>query len=78
MPSVEFLCPRLIGARFEDGEIPLEFLRDLAALRKLVLDVAKWRFLAANPERARIYGQSSVEAYGSPQRKRYGYYRSFR
>ena len=54
MPSVEFLCPRLIGARFENGEIPLEFLRDLAALRELVLDVAKWRFLAENPERARV------------------------
>ena len=54
MPSVEFLRPRLIGARFEDGEIPKEFLRDLASLQELVLDVAKWRFLAENPERARV------------------------
>lgn len=54
MPSVEFLRPRLIGARFEDGEIPKEFLRDLASLQELVLDVAKWRFLAENPARARV------------------------
>ena len=49
----EFLRPRLRGVRFEDGAIPLEVLGDLAALRKMILEVAKWRFLEANPDRRR-------------------------
>ena len=53
MASVEFLQPRLLGARFNDGAIPLEVLTDLAALREMVLDVAKWRFMEANPGRSR-------------------------
>lgn len=35
MSSVEFIRPRLIGPRFEDGEMPLEVLGDLAALGPL-------------------------------------------
>ena len=53
MPSVEFLRPRLHGPRFDDGEIPLDFFNDLAALREMVLEVAKWRFLQDNPGRQR-------------------------
>jgi hypothetical protein len=53
MPTVEFLRPRLHGARFENGEIPLEVLGDLAALREMVLEVAEWRFLQDNPGRQR-------------------------
>lgn len=53
MPSVEFWRPRLRGARFDDGEIPLQVLSDLTALREMVIDVAKWRYLSANPERRR-------------------------
>ena len=53
MPSDAFLKPRLRGARFEDASIPLQVLADLAALREMVIEVAKWRFLEANPDRRR-------------------------
>ncbi len=53
MPSVEFWRPRLRGARFEDGEIPLQVLSDLTALREMVIDVAKWRYLSEHPDRQR-------------------------
>ena len=53
MPSYDFLRPRLQGRRFDDGGIPLEFLSDLATLRELVMEVAKWRFLEGNPGRQR-------------------------
>ncbi len=53
MPSVAFWRPRLRGARFDGGEIPLQVLPDLAALREMVIDVAKWRYLQDNPERQR-------------------------
>ena len=49
----EFLRPRLHGARFEDGSVSLEILGELAALRELVLEVARWRFLEENPSRKR-------------------------
>ena len=54
MASVAFLRPRLCGARFEDGSIPLQVLADLAVLRELVIEVAKWRFMEANPDRQRL------------------------
>ena len=44
MTGKEFLRSRLSGARFEDGEIPLDVLSDLVALREMVLEVAKWEF----------------------------------
>ena len=53
MPGEAFLRPRLRGARFEDASIPLQVLADLAALREMVIEVAKWRFLEANPDRRR-------------------------
>ena len=49
----EFLKPRLIGARFEGGVIPLEMLNDLAALGEMVKEVAKWRYLETHRERSR-------------------------
>ena len=49
----EFLRPRLIGPRFEGGKIPLEMLEDLSVLRKMVIEVAKWRYLQTNPQRSR-------------------------
>ena len=49
----EFLRPELVGARFERGSIPLEMLNDLSALGEMVVEVAKWRYLQANPDRAR-------------------------
>ena len=54
MAGMEFLRPRLHGARFDGGEIPLEVLGDLVALLEMVLEVAKWRFLEENPERRRV------------------------
>jgi hypothetical protein len=49
----EFLRPRLVGARFEGGVIPLEVLADLAGLSELLIETAKWKFLEANPGRKR-------------------------
>ncbi len=48
-----YLRPRLVGPRFQDHAIPLEFLRDLAVLDEMVVEVAKWRFLEAHPDRKR-------------------------
>ena len=44
---------RLVGGRFESAAIPLEFLKDLAVIGDLVVDVAKWRFLKDHPDRQR-------------------------
>ena len=49
----EFLRPRLTGRRFDNGTIPLEMLGDLAVLRDLVVEVAKWKYLETNPHRSR-------------------------
>jgi len=43
----------MCGARFEDGGIPLQVLSDLSALREMVVEVAKGRYLAENPNRQR-------------------------
>ena len=53
MSSVEFLKPRLVGRRFDDASIPLEMLGEIAVLGELVIEVAKWRYLQANPDRQR-------------------------
>ena len=49
----EFLRPRLNGERFHRGTIPLEMLGDLSVLGEMIIEVAKWRFLEAHPERER-------------------------
>ena len=54
MPGEAFLKPRFRGARFDDASIPLQFLADLAALREMVIEVAKWKYLQANTERRRV------------------------
>ena len=54
MPAETFLKPRLRGARFEDAAIPLQVLADLVALREMVIEVARWRFLQASPGRTRV------------------------
>ena len=54
MNRVEFLRPRLCGARFEGGTIPLEVLKDLAMLEEMLIEVAKWRFLREHPKRQRL------------------------
>ncbi|MCK4343185.1 MAG: hypothetical protein KAY37_15840 [Phycisphaerae bacterium] len=53
MSTETFLQPRLIGERFEGHAIPLEFLKDLAVLEEMIVEVAKWRFLEEHPERKR-------------------------
>ena len=54
MRGKEVLRPRLHGRRFEGGVIPLAFLKDLAALQEMVMDLAKWSYLQDNPDRKRI------------------------
>ena len=49
----EFLRPHLNGERFTSGRIPLEMLSDLSVLGDMVVEVAKWRYLEANPDRER-------------------------
>jgi len=51
---IEFLSPRLIGQRFENHAIPLELLKDLAVIEELVIEIAKWLYLEAHPERRRV------------------------
>ena len=53
MTTIPFMRPRLTGPRFEDHGIPLEFLKDLAVLEEMVVEVAKWKFLQAHPDRQR-------------------------
>ena len=45
---------RLTGDRFVNGQMPLEFLRDLAALGEAMREAAKESYLTRNPERKRI------------------------
>ena len=49
-----FLKPRLNGERFKGGVIPLEILNDISALREMIIDVAKWRYMEDHPERERL------------------------
>ena len=49
----DFLRPRMVGSRFEDGKIPLEMLNDLSVLQEMIIEVAKWRYLVGNPHRSR-------------------------
>lgn len=46
----EFLRWRLLGTRFDDGEIPLTVLGELIALRKMVFKVSKRLLVDANPD----------------------------
>ena len=50
MATKDILRPRLRGGRFENGAIPTDFLDDLSGLGKLILEVAKWRYLQDNPK----------------------------
>jgi len=53
MTTQPFLRPRLTGARFEGGAVPLEFLKDLAVLEEMIVEVAKSEFLKDHPKRQR-------------------------
>lgn len=50
----DFLKPRLIGTRFDEHSVPLEFLKDFAALEEMIVEVAKWKFLQSHPDRSRV------------------------
>lgn len=49
----EFLKPRLEGERFNEHTIPLELLKDFAALEEMLIEVAKWKFRQAHPDSKR-------------------------
>ena len=51
--SGEFLRPGLHGERFRDRSVSLDVLGELASLREMVIEVARWRFLEAKPWRQR-------------------------
>ena len=48
-----FMSPKLEGQRFADHSVPLDMLKDFAALQEMLVEVAKWRFLEENPDRQR-------------------------
>lgn len=50
----EFLRPKLIGERFTGHAVPLEILRDFAALQEMLVETAKWKFRQENPQRERV------------------------
>ena len=54
MNKLEFLSPRMVGKRFDEHSIPLEFLRDFAALEEMIVDVAKWVYRQEHPDRTRL------------------------
>ncbi len=49
-----FLKPEFHGTRFEGGVIPLEILGDLAAMREMIVETAKWRYMQDHPQRQRL------------------------
>ena len=52
--NVEFLKPRLNGARFEGHSVPLELFKDFTALQEMLVEVAKAEFKKDKPHRERI------------------------
>ena len=53
MSTDVLLKPKLDGARFKGGVIPLDVLGDVAALQGLLIEVAKTKFIDANSTRER-------------------------
>jgi len=49
----DFISPKLEGQRFVEHSVPLDLLKDFAALQEMLVEVAKWRFLEDNPSRQR-------------------------
>ncbi len=52
--NVEFLKPKLNGARFEGHAVPLELFKDFAALQEMLVEVAKAEYKKEHPQRERI------------------------
>ncbi|MCE5223424.1 hypothetical protein LLG10_04450 [bacterium] len=46
--QVDFLFPRLVGKRFDNHSIPLDFFRDLASMGELLFELAKWIYKIEN------------------------------
>lgn len=53
MTTSDFIRPKLNGNRFSGRQIPLEFLKDLAVLEEMVIEVSKWLYLQDHPTRKR-------------------------
>ena len=47
------MSPKLVGDRFANHTVPLELFKDFAALQEMLVEVAKWEFIRANPGRER-------------------------
>lgn len=54
MASMFFLSSHFIGGQFEEHQMPLEVLKDLAVLKDIVLKIAANRFYQRNPDRKRL------------------------
>lgn len=50
----DFLKPKLVGDRFTGHAVPLEILKDFAALQEMLVETAKWKFRQENPLRERV------------------------
>src|SRR5690554_92686 len=48
-----FLKPRITGERFKDHALPVTLLSDFSALEELLVELAKQKYLEANPNRKR-------------------------
>lgn len=46
--------PKLVGERFQGHAVPLEVLKDFAALQEMLVETAKWKFRQEHPDRERI------------------------
>ncbi len=53
MSTEPFMRLRLVGGRYDDHSVPLEFLKDVAVLEEMVVEVAKYKFLTDHPNRQR-------------------------
>lgn len=54
MNTIDFLKPHLVGERFDDHTIPLEILKDFAALEEMLIEMTKFKYFEENPERKRV------------------------
>jgi hypothetical protein len=50
----DFLKPKLVGDRFTGHAVPLEVLKDFAALQEMLVETAKWKFRQEHPDRERV------------------------
>ncbi len=53
MSTEPFMRLRLVGRRYDDHSVPLEFLKDVSVLEEMIVEVAKYKFLTDHPNRQR-------------------------